>query len=101
MRGHAFLGAFQLVLIVLIASIPSVAAAANETSLLTATELEGGALTPESAPKVRTRRVNSAMLAALVAEAQLRRIELILKSGPAQSGDLRVAQANHSARHSE
>lgn len=93
MRRHAFL----IVLAVLIASIPSVAAA-NETSLLTATELEGGALATEPAPRVRTRRVNSAMLAAIEAEAQLRRVELILKSGPAQNGDLRVVQTGHPER---
>ncbi len=80
----------------LIASVPSLAEAAtppaNETSLLTSVELEGGALTPSTEPNLQKRKVNTAMLAALEADAQIRRIELTLKSGPAQNGDLRVIQ---------
>jgi hypothetical protein len=82
----------------LIASAPSLAetaplATTNENSLLTTVELEGGALTPSRAPNLQNRKVNSAMLAAIEADAQIRRIELSLKSGPAQSGDLRVVQS--------
>jgi|GEM_PF-3921604 len=77
-----------------IGSVPSLAAAAvsNEPSLLTATELEGGAVATAMPEPIRMRRLNSAMLAALEAEAQVRRVELFLKSGPAQTGDLRVVQ---------
>lgn len=71
----------------------------NKISLLTRTELSGGAVAPPRRARsvndvgpVRG-RLNSAMLAAFRNEAQIRRIELFLKSGVASSGDLRVVEA--------
>lgn len=73
-------------------------ALANESSLLTPNELEGGALVVEAPLSSGARHVNTAMLAALQAQDQLRRVELFLKSGSAQSGDLRVVEARAGAQ---
>jgi hypothetical protein len=92
-----------VILAFVIASLPSfafaettpVAAGGNEKSLLDLSDLQGGAVPTPDEFVARHRRINTAMLAALQSEAQLRRVELFLKSGAAQDGDLRVVQAGH------
>ena len=81
--------AFTAVIILSLA--PS--AFAEPVSLLTQNELQGGAVETRSWPFGSGRgSVNTAMLAASETEAQVRRVEMFLKSGPAQTGDLRVVE---------
>ncbi len=72
------------------------ARAKNQISLLMRSELSGADSTPSPHPLVSgdssTGSVNPAMLAAVETEAQLRRVELFLKSGPASHSNLRVVE---------
>lgn len=74
--------------------VSGVASAANKMSLVTEAELSGAAVPSPRATFVSPSKysINTAMLTAVETEAQLRRVELYLKSGPAQNGDLRVVE---------
>ena len=74
---------------------PSRSTAISKTSLISREDLSGALVDSSMHSRVQPLRrgqINSAMLASLEAEAQVRRIELFLKSGPAASGDLRVVE---------